>query len=153
MNYTWIVASLVVICLIIVLNVAGPLKGTTGDDFPESFQPGNNPLPPCPGSPNCVRLSLQTGSSADLLYSDIKTILEEMGAEEIEESSQSLQLSAVFKIPLFGFRDDLDIQITRSEKNTGAVLHLSSRSRVGRGDLGINRRRAKELIRKLNNHL
>lgn len=153
MNLPWIIAALLVIGVLAVLHLAGPLKGSSSADFSEKYQPENNPLPSCTNSANCVLLSIETESGPDSLYRIAKLILKEMGVEIIKTSSQSLQLTAVFQIPVFGFRDDFSVQITSSREHTGAVLHLLSRSRIGRSDLGVNRRRVKAFIHKLNNHI
>lgn len=152
MKLTWFIAALLVIIFLIALNFAGPLKGSESTDFADGYQPESNPLPGCPDSPNCVLLSIETESGAESLYNIAQLILEEMEPDKIEISSQSLQLKAVFQIPVFGFNDDFTVQITPSQNHEGAVLHLSSRSRIGHSDLGVNRRRAKTFLRKLNNH-
>lgn len=154
MNLTWIIAGLITVSLLIALNFIGPLKGSGNSDFSKKYRAENNPLPACSDSPNCVRLSIKAKPEAkeDFLYNIAQNILKEMGAEKIETDSQSLQLKAVFTIPLFGFKDDVDVKITPSG-NSSAAVHLTSRSRTGYSDLGVNRRRAKAFIRKLNNHI
>jgi uncharacterized protein (DUF1499 family) len=130
----------------------GPLKGSENSDFSGDLQPDQNPLPPCPESPNCIRLSKALEIPATMLFDILPLTLEKMNAEQIETDSQSLQIKAVFRIPVLGFRDDVLIQI-KSPDQERTVLHLSSRSRVGRGDLGVNRRRVKTFFRILNSYL
>ncbi|WP_340106354.1 DUF1499 domain-containing protein [Rhodohalobacter sp. 8-1] len=146
MSTKWIIYGLLALALLITLNLVGPLKGTTPSDFPDEFRPvDSNPIQPCPDSPNCVRLSVPLNIDPDKLMTTCETILNNMGAEEVESDSESFQIDAVFRIALFGFRDDFTIRI--SPDNTGgSILHLSSRSRTGKGDLGVNRRRVQKLL-------
>ncbi|REL29071.1 DUF1499 domain-containing protein [Rhodohalobacter sp. SW132] len=148
MKLSWIIAGLLALFLIILLNLVGPLKGSTNSDFSDELQPGNNPLPACPDSPNCVRISKKISSDPSSLFDILPQILGEMGAEKIDQASQTLQTDAVFRIPVFGFRDDFNVRI-EAHKNGDSVLHISSRSRVGRGDLGVNRRRVNTFINSL----
>lgn len=152
MKLTLIIIGLLAICLIILLNLAGPFKGSTNADFSNNLQPAANPLPACPGSPNCVRITTELNVEPRKVFDILPRLLEEMGAEDIEQYSQSLQTNAVFRIPVFGFRDDLSI-IIESKQNSQSILHLSSRSRTGRSDLGVNRRRVKSFLTTLNNYL
>lgn len=146
MSTKWIIYGLLALALLITLNLVGPFKGTTQSDFTDKFQPvDSNPLPPCPDSPNCVRLSVPLDMGPDDAMSACEAILERMGPEEVESDSQAHQIDAVFRIALFGFRDDFAIRITEGNSG-GSILHLSSRSRVGRGDLGVNRRRVQEFL-------
>lgn len=152
MKLTWILAALLFIAFAIILNLVGPLKGSTSTDFPDNLQPDQNPLPECPDSPNCVRITVELDIEPNVLFDILPRVLEEMNAEEFEQDSQSLQTSAVFRIPLFGFRDDVSILIKAKNSNQ-SLLHLSSRSRDGHGDLGVNRRRVKTFMSTLNKHL
>lgn len=145
MKLSWIIAGLLALFLMILLNLVGPLKGSTNSDFSDELQPENNPLPECPDSPNCVRISKKLTADPSILFDSLPKILGEMDAEKIEQASQTLQTDAVFRIPVFGFRDDFKVRIEASE-NGGSVLHISSRSRVGRGDLGVNRRRVNSFL-------
>jgi len=53
----WIAIGLTVVLVLIMFNFYGPLKGSTSSDF-ESPADIENPLPECPDSPNCVRVSV-----------------------------------------------------------------------------------------------
>jgi uncharacterized protein (DUF1499 family) len=147
MNTNWIIYGLLLLALLIIMNLAGPLKGSTNSDFSAEHQPhDSNPLPPCPDSPNCVRLSVPFETdSANIMASSVAA-LEKMGAETIDTDSQSLQIDAVFRTPLFGFRDDFAIRLTDESNTGGTILNLQSRSRVGHGDLGVNRRRVNNFL-------
>ena len=151
MKTSWII-GLISIAGLALLNLKKPQKGSENSDLNSDLQPGRNPLPPCPESPNCIRLSFKLDTQPRILFDTLPLVLEKMKAEEIEINSQTLQIDAVFRIPVFGFHDDFTIRIEPG-KEGGPILHLSSRSRVGRGDLGVNRRRVKTFFRILNSYL
>lgn len=105
-------------------------------------------LTPCPGTPNCV--STQASPSDETHY--VPPIAYEGSREEamakltewIEQREDATvverrddYLRGVFTSRVFGFRDDLEVYFPESEK----VAHLRSASRVGQGDLGVNRKR------------
>lgn len=71
---------------------------------------------------------------------------------EIRESAPAAgTIEAVATTRLFRFKDDVTVTITREAEQT--VVHVRSRSRVGKGDLGTNARRIRafqaELARRL----
>lgn len=73
-------------------------------------------------------------------------------AWEIRESAPAQgTIEAVATTRLFHFKDDVTVTITREGEQT--VVHVRSRSRVGKGDLGTNARRIRafqaELARRL----
>lgn len=70
----------------------------------------------------------------------------------ITVDSPSLQIGAVFRIPFFGFKDDVSIMI-HSPKPQKCIFHIKSASRVGRGDFGVNRRRIKRIVSNINKQL
>ncbi|CAN5487733.1 hypothetical protein BH23BAC3_BH23BAC3_28080 [soil metagenome] len=153
MNQNWIIAGVLFICSVIILNLSGLMKGSATSDFSDELKPEDNPLQPCPESPNCISVSRKLNVESRPLFDILPRILAEMNAEKIKPDSQILQIDAVFRIPVFGFRDDVSIRIESGKKAGESVLYLSSRSRVGRGDFGVNRRRLKSFLRILNNYL
>ena len=68
-----------------------------------------------------------------------------MNPHNIQFDSQSLQIDAVFRIAVFGFKDDVEMFV-ESTDNQKSMLHIKSASRVGYSDLGVNRRRIKRII-------
>lgn len=67
-----------------------------------------------------------------------------MDAQRIRTLVNDDRISAVFKV-LF-FRDDFDVQVT-SKNDEELWIHLRSASRIGFGDLGVNRRRIQKFIK------
>lgn len=144
----WITIGLTVVVVLIMFNFFGPLKGSTSDDF-ETAAGIENPLPECPDSPNCVRVSVPSEQDAEELFNNVQQALEKMNAHEVDSNSQQLHVNALFRIPLFGFLDDVVIKIESYPK--GAVAHIRSSSREGHSDLGVNRRRVAALLSNINN--
>jgi uncharacterized protein (DUF1499 family) len=105
-----------------------------------------NPLPTCPDSPNCIRITRQIASPVDEVYEQALTTLKDMSPEGITEKRDSLKITTVFKV--FLFRDDLDVQVT-TQNNSTSLLHVRSASRVGESDLGVNTRRVKKFLQKM----
>jgi len=62
-----------------------------------------------------------------------------MGWEIISEDRQEGEIRAVATTPLFRFKDDVTVTVSRDGE--GAVVNVRSHSRVGKGDLGANARR------------
>lgn len=111
-------------------------------------------LSKCPDKPNClcsehksdidhyiepITVSLDNG---DAVLPVLKSSIREMGGSMQTESGN--YLAATFTSSLFRFVDDLELRI---DPDAG-LIHVRSASRVGHGDMGINRKRV-ELLRKL----
>lgn len=107
-------------------------------------------LAPCPASPNCVSslappsdrrhhvppLPLPAGDP----LAAVRAILSTWPRCEVVEEDAGY-LHAVCKSRLFGWADDLEILVDAE----AGVMHVRSASRVGYGDLGVNRRRVERL--------
>jgi len=61
-------------------------------------------------------------------------------------------ISVICRTPLFRFTDDLTIWVSLDRDGLTRV-DVASRSRVGKGDLGVNRRRIDRLLRRLDTAL
>lgn len=106
-------------------------------------------LRPCPGTPNCVNSEDQGKPSyieplsfkgpAEASWKKIAGVIQELGGKiEIDEDGY---IRARFMTPVFRFVDDVEL---RMDENN-AVIQVRSASRVGRSDLGLNRKRVNEL--------
>ena len=106
----------------------------------------DNPLPPCPDSPNCVRTTRTYDVEPDALVEQAQATLQEIGASTVErETSSERRLHAVFRVVIF--KDDVHIAVAPHE--TGSALHIRSASRVGYSDLGVNARRVDRFLQVL----
>lgn len=141
------ILALLIVAFVILFVVYGYVSrsGTT---------PGlvNGQLQQCPPKRNCVCSEYPDDSghyiepielSSDLSPGRFKSVIAEMGG--IIQQEQEKYLAATFSSALFGFVDDLEIRIDEQ----AGVIHLRSASRVGSGDLGVNRKRIEMLKQKL----
>jgi uncharacterized protein (DUF1499 family) len=106
-------------------------------------------LAACPGTPNCVNSqSDNTQSKIDALpgvsIAELKQVVTAMaGATVIEEKDNYLY--AEFKSKLMGYVDDVEFYL---ESSTNSI-QVRSASRLGKSDLGVNRKRVEEIRSKL----
>lgn len=138
------------------LFIALPVVGLYGLSFfakpPDKLGVEQGKLSPCPDSPNCV--SSQASNSEHQIepisfhgdpaqaMSEMKRVLASRPRMTIvEESPTYLRAEATSLI--FRFNDDLELLLDAKEK----VFHVRSASRVGRSDLGANRKRVERIRR------
>ena len=112
------------------------------------------PLPPCPASPNCVSSDADP-ADLDHTIAALRPGASQTPAALLVQAEQILatwpRTTLVARGPgvlryecrsrLFRFVDDLELRI---DAENGEV-DVRSASRVGQGDLGVNRRRVEEL--------
>jgi uncharacterized protein (DUF1499 family) len=104
-----------------------------------------NPLKACPDSPNCVRTTESFSQTPGEVNTAVGRALERMGAEKTKETGEFTR-EAVFRIPVFGWRDDVSIAIGKADDGK-TLLHIRSASRTGYSDFGVNSRRVSRLLR------
>lgn len=105
----------------------------------------DNPLPACPDTPNCVRVSKAFPMLPDTLFRHVQAALGRLRLAEMRVRSREGKVEAVVRV--FVFKDDVVAVVEASEE--GSILHLRSSSRVGRSDYGVNRRRVHRVLRYL----
>jgi len=77
----------------------------------------------------------------------LKDIIHTMGGSiQIEKLNY---LAATYSSAIFKFVDDLEIRIDNKQE----VIHIRSASRVGRGDMGVNKKRVKLLKQLFKNNI
>lgn len=105
-----------------------------------------NPLPPCPGTPNCERVARSYDVAPNTLYGAAGQALEGLGPVTLRQPGppSSRRLEAVYRVALI-FKDDVDVAV-RAPSDGGSILYVRSASRVGYSDLGVNRRRVEKLL-------
>lgn len=109
-------------------------------------------LKPPPRTPNCVSSLVDprdsghwiapfalAGDPAEVL-GKIRAVIEAMPRAEVV-AAETDYLHVVFTTALFRWRDDLEVQL---DPDAG-VVHVRSASRVGRSDLGANRKRVEAI--------
>ena len=102
-------------------------------------------LAPCPGTPNCVSSQsedpqFKIDPLPSISIADLKTIVANMERTAIIEETDNY-LYAEFKSKLMGYVDDVEFY-RDSDAN---VVHVRSASRLGKSDLGVNRKRIEEI--------
>lgn len=113
-----------------------------GDNGEEQYL-DENPLSQCPNSPNCVRISKYFKDiRPDQLMISVVTVLHKMKPAVMNPDTENRTVKSVFNV--FIFKDDFEIAITEYED--GAILHVRSSSRVGYGDLGVNKFRMNKFL-------
>jgi len=125
-------------------NLFTYFKGSVSSDFEYINIDKKNPLRACPSSPNCIRITVELNENSDQLFKQLLHILNEMRVYEVNSNTNIQKIDAVFRIPIFGYKDDVTFQI--EEADSKSFLHIRSASRVGYGDLGVNRRRVQRIL-------
>lgn len=110
-------------------------------------------LAPCPASPNCVcsEPGTDAGHAVEPLplpagpdpLAPLRDAVTAAGGQV--QVAQGHYLAATFRSPLFGFVDDLELRL----QPDAGLVQVRSASRVGHGDLGVNRRRVEALRSRL----
>ena len=135
----------ITIMMFLLLSV---LTGSVPSDF-EKQTDQTHPFEPCPSSPNCIIHSVEFDITEADLFSKAQDVIEIMNPYEFSVDVDSFRIDAVFRIPVFGFKDDVEIVVQKTA-DAKSVLHIKSASRVGYGDLGVNSRRVKRFFNNLN---
>jgi uncharacterized protein (DUF1499 family) len=107
---------------------------------------------PCPDSPNCVSTQApptdKTHAIAPIAYTGahdaahqrLLAVLQAMPRATIV-TAEPEYIYAEFRSRLLSFVDDVEFYLDDSAK----LIHFRSASRLGRGDLGVNRQRMEEI--------
>jgi uncharacterized protein (DUF1499 family) len=112
-------------------------------------------LAPCPASPNCVCSQasdslhqiapLSFSSTPAQALSQLKSIIQSLPRTRIIQETEDY-LYAEFKTALMGFIDDVEFYIDSKSQ----MIHVRSASRLGYGDLGVNRQRIETIRTQFN---
>ena len=131
------------------------LLAACGSAPPENLGLVTGDLAPCPETPNCVSSCAPESDTVHHIepfkYQDTRTdarlrliaLLENPSGKErvtLVETDEKY-IRAEFRTSFFRFTDDVEFYFPPDEK----IVHLRSASRVGRSDLGTNRRRIEGL--------
>ncbi len=124
---------------------------------PQDLGVNNGQLKSCPNTPNCVSSQAPasdkehaiapltySGSAADAI-NRLKQIVEGMEGSAIKAASNDY-LYAEFSSKLMGFVDDVEFYAPAGE----SIIHTRSAARLGKSDLGVNRKRTGEIRSQFN---
>ena len=79
------------------------------------------------------------------VFAALRAIVEaESAYGDVAVDETSLAIRFVATVPVFGFKDDVDAVVMPA--GTGSTLAIYSRSRVGYGDFGVNRKRVNRIL-------
>ncbi|MEZ4726384.1 MAG: DUF1499 domain-containing protein [Caldilineaceae bacterium] len=109
---------------------------------------------PCPASPNCVSTQApaadQTHAIAPITYTGSLTDTHQHLLSIIQTLPRTTLITvepnyihAEFRSRLFRFVDDVEFYFDDTQR----LIHFRSASRLGQGDLGVNRKRMEEIRR------
>ena len=139
-------APFALVAVLVALALAGCAGAQTkGADMDQRFAP-------CPESPNCVS-SYATGElhaidpvplPADDPMRALRDVVASLPRTKIVVEDGDY-LHATFTSLVFRFVDDVEFRIDRE----AGVIHVRSASRVGYGDMGVNRRRVESIRERL----
>jgi len=129
----------------LILAAASLGSGCTSSESLPAAAP-SNPLPDCPESPNCERISAEFDRDADSLFARTRQALRALGPSRLTAHPDTMRLTAVYRVAWL-FRDDVVVAV--EPQSDGSRLHVRSASRTGYSDLGVNRRRVQRLLDRL----
>ncbi|MEO1510288.1 MAG: DUF1499 domain-containing protein [Cyanobacteria bacterium J06633_23] len=128
-----------------------PLFSLSGER-PNDLGVNDGRLKPCPDTPNCV-CSQDAPSDKEhyiepIAYSgegkaavaQLKAIIEGMERSQVIETTDNY-LYAEFTSKIMGFVDDIEFYVDSS----ASVIHARAAARLGKSDLGVNRKRIEEI--------
>lgn len=76
-----------------------------------------------------------------------KVATENFGWEYIYGNVENSTVQLIATTPVFGFKDDVCIEVRSKGSGKGCEVHVRSRSRVGISDLGTNARRIRNFLK------
>ncbi|TVR16029.1 MAG: DUF1499 domain-containing protein [Balneolaceae bacterium] len=135
-----------VVALFILSFLTGSINGSLPSDTDK------HPFDPCPGSPNCIIQSLLFEETPEKLFAAAQSAMKKIDPFELDIQNYDLRINAVFRIPIFRFKDDVQIAVEESVTG-GSYLHIKSASRVGHGDFGVNKRRVERIVSQIKTEL
>ncbi len=92
---------------------------------------------------------INTSLSYDEAYDRALETARDMSWQLVGESREEGRIEAYEKLAWFGFIDDVVIRVDSTE--AGSIIDIRSKSRIGRGDLGVNAKRIRAYIKEFEN--
>jgi len=121
---------------------------------PDNLGVRDNKLAACPNTPNCVSSQssdavhqiepLTYSSTPEKALANLKQVIQSLPRTKIITETQNY-LYAEFTSAIMGFVDDVEFYLDEQAK----VVHVRSASRLGKSDLGVNRKRIEAIRAKL----
>lgn len=127
--------------LLIFISILFFACGSRSSDFSGPGQI-DNPLPPCPDSPNCVRITKTYPDSIDAVWDVMLSVFQKMKPYDVKITGDLYRIDTVFLVTFF--KDDMVVKL--EEADSATHVHIRSSSRMGFRDFGVNRRRVKRFL-------
>jgi uncharacterized protein (DUF1499 family) len=118
--------------------------------MPEGLGVDRGSFAPCPDKPNCVSsfaedddhriAAIAIDGSADDAWKSLQDFLAQTPGVEIVTSSD-VYIHAIYTSSIMRYRDDVEFLLRKDENE----IAVRSASRVGYGDMGVNRNRIEEI--------
>jgi uncharacterized protein (DUF1499 family) len=132
------------------LIVCVSIAAACGGRMPKALADGSGRLAPCPDSPNCVSSEAtdevhaiaanRIQGDATAAWQALESQLAELPRVEVV-TNEGGYLHAVFTTRLMRYRDDVEFALDAA----AGVIYVRSASRVGYGDMGVNRKRIESI--------
>jgi len=145
-----------IILLILVLLLVGRLVYLTMTSKAPESTLVNGILRACPGTPNCVSSeaienaekipAFDYSGTAKQAWKSLRLAIEQSGGKV--EVSEDAYLRATYTSRIFRFVDDMEFRLDADKQ----VIHVRSASRVGKTDLGVNRKNVEKVKLIFNNN-
>jgi len=131
-------AGLLAVLALVAVRLSAPMLQ------PDSLGPVDGELRDCPEKPNCV-CSQEDADDPDHLvaplqadWAELVELVKADGATEVVEENAGY-LWVTYQTPIMGYIDDVEFLAA------GDLIHVRSASRLGRSDLGANRKRVERI--------
>lgn len=95
--------------------------------------------------------SVTVGFEYNEAYNRALEAARDMPWEIVDENREQGRIEAFEKLAWFGFIDDVVIRVDTTSDGAGTKIDIRSKSRIGRGDLGVNAKRIRSYIKELEN--
>lgn len=109
-----------------------------------------NPLQPCPNSLNCIRITRSIELAAEPAFKATLAVVKSLRPVDLNTTKENYRIDSIFRV--FFFYDDMEIQLTPKD-TASSYIHIRSASRIGFSDLGVNTRRVKKFLKRLDREL
>lgn len=113
----------------------------------------NGQLTPCPTTPNCVSSQatddkhyiepIVTSGTTSMVKNRLLGVLEQFPRSKVV-MAEDHYIRSEFTSKIFRFVDDVEFYFPATQSSQMTV-HVRSASRIGRSDLGVNRKRVEEI--------
>jgi uncharacterized protein (DUF1499 family) len=145
-----------IIVALLLLFAAAWFYVSFGVPMPQNIGVTNGQLSPCPDTPNCVSTGGPSTDAEHFMPAIVYTSDASFAMTQILRAVSSMPRSKVikqddtylhveFRSRIMRFVDDVEFYMDDANK----LIHFRSAARLGKGDMGVNRKRMTELTEKI----